>query len=260
MTTPSDRFADDGEQGAQLRHPAPEDPLSGCELFESVAAELALGSLTGTERSAALAHLEDCDDCRVLIKDLSNAADALLLAAPEADPPAGFEVRLLARLHRGDAGAVAPSTTGHARVIPLRRRARVILAAAAAAIVIAGAGIGLGTAVAPRHATQTAASRSRVAVLRTVATSSTPARVVGEVAITGGTSSWVVMTFHKPHWSGWVYCVVSENGQAKVLGSFWLEDGSGSWAVPFPSSVATVSSAQIEGINGAVFATASFAA
>ena len=79
------------------------------------------------------------------------------------------------------------------------------------------------------------------------------------MALTAGKPSWVVMTFHKPGWSGWVYCVVSENGRSKVLGSFWVHDGSASWAVPFASSGAAVSSAQIEGTNGAVFATAQFA-
>lgn len=260
MTIPPDRFADDGEHDARDGEAYPEGLPAGCALFHSVAAELALGSLTGPERSIALAHLDDCDDCRGLLEDLSVTADALLLAAPEADPPAGFEVRLLARLRYGEAAAApAPPTTGRGSVIPLARRARVILAAAAAIVAVAGAGIGVGVAVAPRQATQTATSAIRVATLRSSATATDAATTVGEVVIAAGNPSWVVMTFHKPGWSGWVYCVVSENGQAKVLGSFWLHDGSGSWAVPFGSSGAAVSSAQIEGTNGTVFATARFA-
>jgi hypothetical protein len=42
------------------------------------------------------------------------------------------------------------------------------------------------------------------------------------------------------------------------VGRFWLHDGSGSWAAPFASSGETVSSAQIEGLDGTVFATAHF--
>ena len=188
------------------------------------------------------------------------AADALLLAAPEADPPAGFEVRLLARLGYGEpASAPAPSATGRGSVIPLRRRAQAVVAAAAAAVAIAAAGIGVGIAVAPHHATQTAASDIRVATLRSPGTSDASTTAMGEVAIATGDPSWVVMTFHKPGWSGWVYCVVSENGQTKVLGSFLLRDGSGSWAVSLGSSGRAVSSAQIEGTNGTVLATAEFA-
>jgi hypothetical protein len=269
MTIPSDRFADDGEHRERSGEAGHESELVGCELFESVAAELALGSLTGVDRSVALAHLDDCGACRTLIKELATVADALLLAAPEADPPAGFEVRLLARFHRGDpavipapamapAPAPAPAHAGQGLVIPLRRRLRAVLAAAAAVAVIAGAGIGVGVAVAPHPATKTAVPEIRVATLRSVATSNAPASSVGEVAITAGKPSWVVMTFHKPGWSGYVECVVSENGQSKVLGSFWMHNGSASWAVPLASSGASVSSAQIDGANGAVFATAQF--
>ena len=156
------------------------------------------------------------------------------------------------------APAPAPAHAGQGLVIPLRRRLRAVLAAAAAVAVSAGAGIGVGVAVAPHPATQTAVPEIRGATLLAVATSNAPASSVGEVAITAGKPSWVVMTFHKPGWSGYVECVVSENGQSKVLGSFWMHNGSASWAVPLASSGASVSSAQIDGANGAVFATAQF--
>jgi hypothetical protein len=257
MTIPLDGFAGEGEHARRHSEPDPKGSFEGCGRFQSVAAELALGSLTGPERSAALAHLDDCDDCRALLEDLSVTADALLLAAPEADPPAGFEVRLLARLGYSEPAA-APSRTSRASVIPLRRRARVILAAAAAAVAFAGAGIGVGLAVAPHQPAQTALSQIRVATLRSAGSSDGEGKTVGEVAITSGNPSWVVMTFQKPGWSGWVSCVVSENGRAKVLGSFYLRDGSGSWAVPLASSGATVSLAQVRGTNGTVFASAQF--
>jgi hypothetical protein len=251
MTMPFDRSASEGEERRF--------PSSGCELFDSVAAELALGSLTGAERSAALSHLDECDNCRILIKELSATADALLLAAPEADPPPGFEVRLLARLGRGEAAVVHAPSRHRASVLPGRWRARAVLAAAAAAVAIAAAGIGVGVTVAPHHATPTAASRARVATLLSVRGANAAATPVGEVAITAGKPPWVVMSFKKPGYSGWVYCVVSEHGQSRVLGSFWMHDGSASWAVALASSAASVSSAQIEGLNGAVFATAHFA-
>jgi hypothetical protein len=257
MSIPPDRFAHGGEHAARHSETRPEGSLEGCGLFQSVAAELALGSLTGPERSAALAHLDDCDDCRTLLEDLSVTADALLLAAPEADPPAGFEVRLLARLGYSEPAA-APSRTRRASVIPLRRRARAMLAAAAVAVAFAGAGIGVGLAVAPHQPAQTALTQIRVATLRAAGSSYAEGKPVGEVAIASGNPSWVVMTFQKPGWSGWVSCVVSENGRAKVLGTFFLRDGSGSWAVPLATSGASVSSAQLRGTNGAVFATAQF--
>lgn len=69
-----------------------------CEQFEAVASELALGLLDGHERAEALAHLDGCASCRALAEELAGAADAVLLVAPSAEPPAGFEARVLARL------------------------------------------------------------------------------------------------------------------------------------------------------------------
>jgi hypothetical protein len=263
MTTPHDPFADNIGRGASTAGTAgagDRGHVTGCEFLDSVAAELALGSLSGAARSVALAHLDTCDDCRGLVEELSTAADALLLVAPEVDPPAGFEVRLLARRANGLAtAAVAPAPVAPAPVVPapvvrLRRRARAVLAAAAAAIVIAAAGVAVGIAVAPQR-TQTAIGNSqvRVATLRSATKSA-----VGDVVLTAGSPSWVLMTLHRPGWSGWVYCLVKENGHSKLVGSFWVHDGSGSWAVRLGGSGSDVTSAQVESSNGSVYATADF--
>jgi hypothetical protein len=249
MTTPSDPFADDAGRSASRAGSEEQGALTGCEWFDSVSAELALGSLSGAARSAALGHLDTCEPCRALVEDLSTAADALLLVAPEVDPPAGFEVRLLARLKAGETTTESPV----APVIHLRRRMRMAVAAAAAAIVIAGAGVGIGVAVAPRATQSTAAGQVRVATLRSAS------ETVGSVVLTGGRPSWVLMTLHRPGWSGWVYCIVTENGQSKRIGSFWVHDGLGSWAVQLGSSSSSITSAQVESPDGSVYATAAFA-
>ncbi|MFZ0170340.1 MAG: hypothetical protein WAL04_01535 [Acidimicrobiales bacterium] len=268
MTTPTpDRFADDaGQGGAQPGESAESGRLSGCEFFGSVASELALGSLTGADRSAALAHLDGCEECSALITELSAAADALLWVAPEADPPAGFEVRWLGRI-RPDSAAAAPAPSpaaaeaGGGAVIAFRRRAQAWFAAAAAAIVIAGAGIGVGVAVAPQHGTQAATGQIRLASLRSISTDDggAPGTAVGEVAVTAGSPSWILMTFQKPGWSGQVECVVSQHGQSRKVGTFFLYDGTGTWALRLPSSGASVTSAEVRDMSGAVLATATFA-
>jgi hypothetical protein len=259
MTTPSENLSGDaggGDRPAEIHR----DRLTGCDLFESVAAELALGSLTGADRSAALAHLDGCEPCGTLLQELSAAADALLLAAPEADPPAGFEVRWLARIGRDTpaSSVPAPAGKGHrAAVIPLPRRARSVFAAAAAAIVLAGAGVGVGVTVARRPSTATATGQVRLAALRSTS-SYEGGGSVGEVAITPGNPSWLVMTFQKPGWSGPVECIVTEHGQSKQIGTFWLHDGTGSWAVLLPASAASVTAAQVRQLTGSVLARASF--
>jgi len=291
MTTPPDRFADDAGPGAAPGEGHEKGRPSACEFFNSVAAELALGSLTGAERSAALSHLEGCEECSAVTTDLSAAADALLWAAPEADPPAGFEVRWLARV-RPEGAPVAPASVPPASVPPasvppssvppssvppasvpptappggtivgLRRPRKVWFAAAAAAIVIAGAGVGLGLAVAPRQAPPQSTGQIRLASLRAVSSYTHPAAAgaaVGEVAVTGGSPSWILMTLEEPGWSGTVECVISQHGRERNVGTFYLHEGTGTWALRLPSPGASVTGAEVRDLSGSVLATATFA-
>lgn len=72
-----------------------------CAQVRELAPELALGVLGGAERAEAIAHVNECARCQALVLELTEAADALPLLAPEAEPPAGFEHRVLARIHAG---------------------------------------------------------------------------------------------------------------------------------------------------------------
>ncbi|MEA2932255.1 MAG: hypothetical protein QOI56_1040 [Actinomycetota bacterium] len=87
---------------------------SPCTESDSWGAELALGLLSGPERAAALSHLAACPACREQVDGLARIADRLLQLAPDAEPPAGFESRVLAAVGtagggsgRGAAGDVA---------------------------------------------------------------------------------------------------------------------------------------------------------
>ena len=318
MTTPSDRFSaapagDEDEHTdaptaggsgpevaagnrAQVRAQAGAPRLSSCELLASAAAELALGSLTGTERSWALAHIDGCDRCAALVSDLTSAADALMLIAPAADPSPGFEVRWLNRVtaDRSDStgpaarsprsgarprfgsrrppgdrprfgsrrppGARRTTDAGERLARVARFRPRALAAAGLAALVLAGTGVGVGIAITPRSP----GSGSTVAQVRLAALHSAPQLVArgdapsGEVAIIAGAPSWVVMNYRQPGWSGRVTCVVIESGHPEVVGSFWIYDGSGSWTVRLASPGGAVSSAEVRSLSGAVLAKASF--
>ena len=70
----------------------------GCAGFADVAAELALGALTGRERAEALAHLDRCSACRKHVRQLTATGEALLGLLPAEAPPPGFETRVLERL------------------------------------------------------------------------------------------------------------------------------------------------------------------
>lgn len=103
-----------------------------CPQLGDLAAELALGTISGAERAAALDHLAGCAPCRNLVDQLARAADSLLLLAPETEPPPGFESRVLSRM-----GVAASPVVSLAS----RRRRRALVVVAAAALV-AGLSVG----------------------------------------------------------------------------------------------------------------------
>jgi hypothetical protein len=89
-----------------------------CEETRELAAELALGIADGADRARALRHLAECPECRRSVEELSTVVDQLLMLAPQHEPPAGFESRVLGRL--------SPSR-------PVRRGWRAVFAPVAAA-------------------------------------------------------------------------------------------------------------------------------
>jgi hypothetical protein len=94
-------------------------------------AEVALEILGGAERAAALAHLEDCVPCQQLVDTLAADADRLLMLAPSAEPPVGFQDRVLTSLTRV-ARSVAPRARPSSRAVALLGLAACVAALALA--------------------------------------------------------------------------------------------------------------------------------
>jgi hypothetical protein len=106
-----------------------------CQTLRELIPELAAGVASGDERARALAHLTGCpDDCRQALQDAATLVDDLMLVlAPEHEPSAGFESRVLAAL---------PATRPHRRRRPtprlVLRAAAAVLAAALVAVLAVG--------------------------------------------------------------------------------------------------------------------------
>jgi hypothetical protein len=100
-----------------------------CERLRSLAAELALGIADGEERAWALEHLAGCSECRAEVERLAGVADELTLLAPPAEPPAGFEGRVVERL-----GTAPRRPARTRRLVPSIAAAAVAAAAAALAV------------------------------------------------------------------------------------------------------------------------------
>ncbi|MDI5911892.1 zf-HC2 domain-containing protein, partial [Streptomyces sp. 12257] len=80
-----------------------------CERLRELDAELALGVLPARERAEAVAHLDRCPNCREHVKRLTVVGDGLLALLPGAEPPVGFESRVVRAL----GAAPAPKRRRH---------------------------------------------------------------------------------------------------------------------------------------------------
>jgi anti-sigma-K factor RskA len=176
-----------------------------CAKFADVAAELALGVLTGRERAEALAHLDHCEACREHVRQLTMTGEQLITLLPSREPPAGFETRVMERIGltapgraRAAPGRIGPisrfsraiSRLGH-RVSRAGRpvgRPRRLLAAAAVAVAVIGAGLG-GWGL--RAGTSPAAARPPLTLAALLSASR---HTVGEVYYYDGHSRWIFMS------------------------------------------------------------------
>jgi hypothetical protein len=230
----------------------------GCEEFANVAAELALGVLTGRERAQALAHLDHCDACRAEIRQLTQTSEELLGLLPTAEPPAGFETRVLARI---GIEAPAPKQRGlgrgwklprwsAGRPVGITRRMLATAAVVAALAVAIVGGWGLRSATAPTTASSPLSSAALV---------SAGHQDTGKIFLYNGSPRWLYMGVNGASADGTVICqVVGKDGQVTTVGSFQLTNGYGSWGSPVPASAGPLSGARLVTPGGGVLATATF--
>jgi len=185
--------------------------------------ELALGTLTGHDRGRALEHLGDCADCRRELQSLSEVADEMLMLAPTAEPPMGFESRVLERL----------GATRRARLRDSRWLA--VAAAALVAALIAGAAV-YAAGAADRELA--AGYRATLAVADGEYFAARP--------LESGEGSEAGHVFGYQGSPSWVFCVVREGtgegtydieitsigGDTWSAGEMQVEEGKGTWAQP----------------------------
>ena len=247
----------------------------GCAEFGDVAAELALGVLTGRERARALAHLERCDACREDVRLLTVTGEELVGLLPAIEPPAGFETRVMDRL-----GLAAPAP---ARPLsPARRLGRRLAGWIRAGWIRAG-GTGARSGPRPRRILATAAVAAAVVVAGLGgwglhgATSSPVAsplssaplltashQTAGHIYLYDADSRWLYMSVDLGGGAvgnGTVLCQVEDaDGHVTTVGSFRLSGGYGHWGSPVPPTSGPLTSARLVTTTGTVLATAAFPA
>lgn len=244
-----------------------------CREFSDVAAELALGVLTGRERAAAIAHLDQCDACRENVRQLTMTGEGLLELLPTAEPPAGFETRVLERIGlAAPAPAPAPRVGWFGRLFhgghqsasqtappsrqprPARQAgwSRRVLAAAAVVVAVVVGGLG-GWALSGGTSAPASSQLASATLL------SASHQTVGKVFLYQGSPRWLYMSVDMPSGDGTVLCqVVSQDGHVTTVGSFRLADGHGYWGSPATGAPGQLTSARLVTTNGTVLASASF--
>jgi hypothetical protein len=194
------------------------DDVSSCAEVEALAAELALGTLSGAERAVALAHLSGCGRCRDMIDQLAPVADSLLLLAPPAEPPAGFESRVLAGMgHR-----VRLERSVRRTERPRRRLVAVGVAAVALVAAIVGAGLA-----------QLADTGGTTADVRTALAQDDGGRWTCRAVAYGGDPAWLFVSLDRRDGATTAYTVEAQRtgggGPVKV-GDITLQGGHGTLA------------------------------
>jgi hypothetical protein len=219
----------------------------GRDEFSDLVVEFALGQLTGRERAAMLAHLEDCMNCRLELQDLTGVVDELLLLTPAMHPPAGFEDRVSGRL-----------SVHHRR----QRRFRA-LAVGVAVVTLAAVGFGVWRAAAPAGSTHPGTGSAP-----TVSSSGVARAVVllvngadrGDVVILSGRPDWMFVSVRGTGWTRVVSCVINlTRGGTITAGTFVVRSGSASWGTAMPIPLEQVHSVILTDAYGSVLAEATLA-
>lgn len=186
-----------------------------CAQLEELAAELALGTVSGAERAVALDHLAACGACRNLVDQLARVADNLLLLAPVTEPPPGFESRVLSRM------GVAPAPEPPAA--PLRRRLLVGVAATALVAGLSGVGAAWLAGDDPRP----------VEEVRTALAVDDDGRWTCRAVIYGENPTWLVVSLDRTDDLSATFSVEalpSGRSEPVPVGTFTIDRGHGSFA------------------------------
>jgi hypothetical protein len=191
---------------------------------QAMTPEAALGLLAGNERAEVLDHIDGCEQCRALMHELSAVADGLVLLAPSAEPPPGFEQRFLTRI-----GAVRG------------RRRWPVAVGAAAALLLAVIGFAVGR-------TGSASTSS----VREVAMHTPSGRVVGDAYLHGDHPTWIFVAV--PGWTD-----SAKDFRLRVTftdGTSTDVPGSGSWGTVLPADSGQVRELSLVGADGKVWCSA----
>ena len=215
-------------------------PRLRCEEARELAAEMALGTLAGDERARLITHIASCSACRTTVEELSRVADALLLLAPEREPPGGFESSFLAEF-----------------TAPVRKKRLRWLASAAAAFVVAM--VAAGAVLWATASDRDLASHYREALAEAdgeyfgVKPVRSATGKVGNLFAYEGHPSWVFVVFDEPVTGEYLAEVTSAAGETSSLGTFTIDGDKATWGADLGMSLRDVAAVRFTTAGGETF-------
>jgi Putative zinc-finger len=213
-----------------------------CDDTRDLIPEVALGIAGGEDRARVLEHVAHCRSCRDELGRLAAVTDELLVFAPEAEPPPGFEQRVLK--------AIAPAQPNRPR------RARLINLWRPAVALAVGAALASAILVSVFHDDHQLASQYREALAAADGTrfAAIPLRdgagvKRGSVSLYKGNPSWIVITRSGRNPDSPVRAeLVSRSGEHVPLSGFRLRGGV--WGGPLPVAFDQIASVQLSSPDG----------
>lgn len=215
---------------------------ASCRDVRALVPELALGVATGEERARALEHLAGCLGCRRELDELTEVADALLLAGPRAEPPVGFESRVVDRVTGG--GAAAPRRRW--------RRAGAWLAAAALGAAVAVGAVFLATGEQREFAEsyRRALAQAEGSYFGGLPLLTRDGTQAGHVFGYEGSPPWVVVIVTGAPSGTYDAQIETLEGKTVPLGSFQVAEGRGSFGTTLPLELSDVAALRVEARDG----------
>jgi anti-sigma-K factor RskA len=186
-----------------------------CAEVREFAPELALGILGGAERAEVVLHVNGCARCQAYVAELTEAADAIPQLVPEAEPPPGFEARVLHRL-----GADRRRS---------RRRWAASIAAVAAAVAIFSITVVRVIESGDSTSTNVAAPPAQTTKPVAVAMESAVGKLPAGWAYVSDQHGVAVTVSYGMAAGGYAVQVKSPDGRAETLGTMTIDGNHGSW-------------------------------
>lgn len=204
-----------------------------CHEVEGLIPELALGVAPGPERASALDHVTRCERCRGQLDDTAKTVDALMLLAPETEPPAGFETRVLQSMKEPRRGVRRPA-----------------LALAAAACLLAASLVGLAIL---RSSTPEVTATPLLSAELTAASGQSAGPPAGRVFGYQGQPAWVFMTVGDIPPQNYRVTLVGDDGTVWPVGVCRVRDGYESWGTVVDVPLSNVDRVLMRGDDGTSF-------